>query len=55
MANGADTQTRGEEIRAFAFLALILVPVLAVLFVAGYGFSVWIFQMIAGPPGPPPP
>jgi nitrate reductase NapE len=47
--------TKGEEIRAFALLALILVPVLSVLFVAGYGFAVWMWQLIAGPPGPPPP
>lgn len=47
--------TRGEEIRAFALLALILVPVLSILFVAGYGFVVWMWQMLAGPPGPPPP
>jgi nitrate reductase NapE len=57
MASDADIGrvTRGEEIRAFAFLALILVPVLSVLFVAGFGFAIWIWQMIAGPPGPPSP
>ena len=47
--------SRREEIRAFFLLALVLVPVFAVLFVAGYGFIVWVYQMIAGPPGPPPP
>ena len=47
--------TRGEEIRAFLLLALVMVPVLAVIFVASYGFMVWIWQMFAGPPGPPPP
>jgi nitrate reductase NapE len=51
----APVPTRREEIRAFLFLALVLVPVLAVLFVAGFGFVVWIWQMFAGPPGPPPP
>jgi nitrate reductase NapE len=44
-----------DEIRAFVLLAFVLAPVLAVLFVAGYGFLVWIWQMIAGPPGPPAP
>ena len=47
--------TRAQEIRAFLLLALVLVPVLSVLFVAAYGFSVWMYQLIAGPPGPPPP
>jgi nitrate reductase NapE len=42
-------------VRVFLFLALVLAPLLAVLFVAGYGFVVWIWQMIVGPPGPPPP
>jgi len=48
-------QGRRQEIRVFLFLALVLVPLLSVLFVAGYGFVVWIWQMFAGPPGPPPP
>lgn len=47
--------TRRDEIRAFLFLALVLVPLLSVLFVAGFGFVVWIWQMFAGPPGPPAP
>jgi nitrate reductase NapE len=54
----APTTTRSEkrrELGLFAFLAFILAPIFAVLFVAGFGFLVWIWQMIAGPPGPPPP
>jgi nitrate reductase NapE len=45
--------SKWEEVRAFMLLALILVPVISVLFVASYGFVVWIWQMIVGPPGPP--
>jgi nitrate reductase NapE len=57
MTTDADVHapSRREELRAFLLLALVLVPVLAVLFVAGYGFVVWIYQIIVGPPGPPPP
>jgi len=29
----------------------ILAPVLAFLVVAGYGFLVWMVQLVAGPPG----
>jgi nitrate reductase NapE len=47
--------TRRNEWTAFVFLAVVLAPVLAVLIVSGYGFLVWIWQMVAGPPGPPPP
>lgn len=47
----AAASTRREELRSFLFLAVVTVPVLAVLSVAGYGFVVWIYQMFAGPPG----
>ena len=33
------------------FLTAVLAPVLAVLIVSGYGFAVWISQIIGGPPG----
>lgn len=43
------------EIFAFLFLTAVVMPVLAVGTVGSYGFAVWIYQMFAGPPGPPPP
>ena len=39
-----------RELAVFIFLTFIVAPILAVLTVAGYGFMVWIYQMIAGPP-----
>jgi nitrate reductase NapE len=45
---------RRMEIFAFLFLTAVLMPVLAVGVVGSYGLTVWIYQMIAGPPGPPP-
>jgi len=44
---------RRMEIFAFLFLTAILMPALAVAAVGSYGFAVWIYQMAAGPPGPP--
>jgi nitrate reductase NapE len=44
--------TRAQELRAFLLLALVMVPVLSVIVVSGYGFLVWMFQLLAGPPGP---
>jgi nitrate reductase NapE len=41
------------EIFAFLFLTAILMPALAVATVGSYGLAVWIYQMVAGPPGPP--
>jgi nitrate reductase NapE len=45
---------RRMEIVAFLFLTVFLIPALAVATVGGYGLAVWIYQMAAGPPGPPP-
>jgi nitrate reductase NapE len=45
--------SRRRELVMFLFLTVVLAPVLAVAAVGGYGFIVWILQMIYGPPGPP--
>ena len=36
--------TRGQELRAFLFLTVVLAPVLAVMVVGGYGFLVWMYR-----------
>jgi nitrate reductase NapE len=43
--------TRQEELRSFLFFTVVMAPVLAVLIVGGYGFLVWMYQVLAGPPG----
>ncbi len=48
----ADPKTRTRELRAFLFLTVVLAPALTIALVGGYGFAVWILQLIAGPPGP---
>lgn len=40
-----------DELKAFLFLTVILAPALAVAIVGSYGFSVWISQILTGPPG----
>jgi nitrate reductase NapE len=45
---------RRMEIFAFLFLTAVLMPALAVATVGTYGLGVWVYQIIAGPPGPPP-
>lgn len=47
----AQTRTKGQELRAFLFLSVVLAPVLAVAVVSGYGFLIWMYQLVAGPPG----
>jgi periplasmic nitrate reductase NapE len=44
---------RRMEIFAFLFLTAVLIPAGAVAVVGGYGLAVWVYQMVAGPPGPP--
>lgn len=46
-------EEKKHELLAFLFLAVVLAPLLAVMIVGGYGFAVWIYQIFAGPPGPP--
>jgi periplasmic nitrate reductase NapE len=56
-AAGSDTRMRLRrrrmEIFAFLFLTGIVMPALAVATVGSYGLAVWVYQMVAGPPGPP--
>lgn len=48
-----DAPSRMQELFVFLLLTVGLAPVLAVAIVGGYGFLVWMYQLIAGPPGPP--
>jgi nitrate reductase NapE len=45
--------TRRQEFLAFIILAILIWPVLSVGVVGGYGFLVWMAQLVLGPPGPP--
>ncbi|HYC02586.1 MAG TPA: periplasmic nitrate reductase, NapE protein [Azospirillaceae bacterium] len=42
--------TKRQETLLFAFLAFILVPAISIGVVAGYGFCIWMYQILAGPP-----
>ena len=42
---------KSEERNAFVVLAVFLAPILAVAIVGGYGFAIWMSQLILGPPG----
>jgi periplasmic nitrate reductase NapE len=42
-----------KERRLFLFIILLFFPLLSVAIVGTYGFSIWMFQLIMGPPGPP--
>lgn len=50
--NARETDRRSEFI-VFSIIAAFVWPVIAVGVVGGYGFLVWMSQLILGPPGPP--
>lgn len=43
-------QQKKHERNTFIFLAVFLAPILSIIIVAGFGFSVWISQLLLGPP-----
>jgi periplasmic nitrate reductase NapE len=49
------TATRRGRMELFAFLLVtaVVIPAFAVATVGAYGLGIWIYQMMAGPPGPP--
>jgi len=46
-----EENTKKDEIKMFLFITVILFPILTVMLIGGYGFAVWILQMVYGPPG----
>jgi nitrate reductase NapE len=47
------TGSRRRELLTFLILAFGIWPIVAVGVVGGYGFLVWMLQIVYGPPGPP--
>ena len=47
------SRRRGRELLTFFVLAFGIWPIVAVGVVGGYGFLVWMYQIVFGPPGPP--
>ncbi|MEP1593423.1 MAG: periplasmic nitrate reductase, NapE protein [Halieaceae bacterium] len=46
-----EQSSKVQERRAFIFLVIFLAPALAIMVVGGYGFMVWMSQLLLGPPG----
>lgn len=49
----AITSGRRAEFLVFAIIVAFIWPVVAVGVVGGFGFLIWMVQLILGPPGPP--
>ncbi len=52
-SNESTSDRKRKEWRLFLFIILLFFPLLSVAIVGTYGFSIWMFQLIMGPPGPP--
>lgn len=46
-------RTSRDEFFVFLIIVALVWPLIAVGVVGGYGFAVWMYQIVAGPPGPP--
>jgi len=46
-----DPIIKKREFWAFILLTVVVAPVMSVVIVGGYGFLVWMYQVLAGPPG----
>ncbi|MEK1896054.1 MAG: nitrate reductase [Rhizobium sp.] len=51
--NDVPRSRRRLELLLFLILAFGIWPLVAIGVVGGYGFLVWMFQVVYGPPGPP--
>lgn len=52
-APNAAVLEKKRELLLFLFLTIVFFPLLAIGLVGGYGFVIWIMQLLMGPPGPP--
>ena len=51
MVEIVEDMDKSTELRSFLMLVVLLAPALSVAIVGGYGFLVWISQILLGPPG----
>lgn len=41
--------TKASELKAFLFISVVLFPLLSVAVVGGFGFVIWMSQLLFGP------
>ncbi|MGF1687051.1 trimethylamine N-oxide reductase system protein TorE [Photobacterium japonica] len=48
----SEKKSKTREWMAFFFITVVLFPLLSVIAVGGYGFTIWMLQLfVMGPPG----
>ncbi|NLB59173.1 MAG: periplasmic nitrate reductase, NapE protein [Gammaproteobacteria bacterium] len=53
MQDQAAPPAKRRELLMFLFITVVLFPLLSVMLVSSYGFAIWFWQILTGPPGPP--
>ena len=43
--------SKSREVKLFLFLTVVLIPGATVALVGAYGFTIWMYQLLNGPPG----
>lgn len=51
MSKKESRSDKKHELRVFLFLTVVLFPALSIALMGGYGFVIWMTQIIYGPPG----
>ncbi len=51
MSDDTEPKAKKHELRVFLFLTVLLFPILSIALMGGYGFIIWMSQIIYGPPG----
>ena len=44
------SEQKRQEWRMFLFIVVFLFPIFTVALVGAYGFSIWMYQLLMGPP-----
>jgi nitrate reductase NapE len=48
MEDSIKPATRSQELKTFLALTVVAAPVMAVMAVGGYGFFIWMYQLMTG-------
>jgi nitrate reductase NapE len=48
-----DRAGRRDEIVTFFLLTFVIAPAVTIGIVGSFGLCIWLYQLFAGPPGPP--
>ncbi len=43
-------EEKQQELNLFLFIVVVLFPLLSIVLMGGYGFVIWMSQLLMGPP-----